>query len=184
MAVVTTLPSGRALRARDLDSIPDDGHRYELIDGSLVVTPAPSHLHQRAVFELAVALRAACPAGLEVMVAPFEVRLDEHTSLQPDVLVARLSDITSQRLPVPPLLAVEVASPSTRLLDLNYKRARLESAGCSAYWVVDPNVPSIIAWELGPDGTYALTAEVAPDEAHTFTSPFSVTVTPRDLVRR
>lgn len=184
MAVVTTLPHGRALRVRDLESIPDDGHRYELIDGSLVVTPAPGHLHQRAAFELAVALRAQCPPDLEVVVAPFEVRLDDHTSLQPDVLVARVSDITSRGLRGPPVLAVEVASPSTRLLDLNFKRARMEAAGCPAYWVIDPVRPSLTAWELDASGTYAVVADIVGDADHAFSHPFTVTVSPEALVTR
>lgn len=184
MAVVTTLPRGRPLRVRDLESFPDDGHRYELIDGSLVVTPAPSHLHQRALLGLAVVLDALCPADLEVMVAPFEVRLDDQTSLQPDVLVARLTDLAVERLPAPPLLAVEVASPSTRLIDRNLKRARLESAGCPTYWIVDPAVPSLTAWELGADGHYAQVAHVEGTDEFTVTSPFPATLTPHSLVSR
>lgn len=184
MEPVTLLPPGRALRARDLESFPDDGHRYELVDGTLVVTPAPSHLHQRAAFELAVALRARCPADLEVLIAPFEVRLDEQTALQPDVLVARVSDLTHARLPVAPLLAVEVASPSTRLVDLNLKRARLEAAGTLSYWVVDPEQPSLTAWELDAGGRYRLVAQALGTESFPARLPFEVTIVPQDLVSR
>ena len=183
MEPVTTLPRGRALRAPDLEALPDDGHRYELVSGTLVVTPAPSHLHQRAVLELAVALRARCPGDLEVLVAPFEVRLDEHPSLPPDVLVARAADLTSARLPVAPRLAVEVASPSTRLVDLNLKKARLEAAGCPAYWVIDPEEPSLIAWELTAAGRYTTVADVRGDEAFEARSPIEVTIIPRRLVK-
>nr|MBA2456256.1 Uma2 family endonuclease [Nocardioidaceae bacterium] len=52
MGNVTTLPRSRALTRADLDAMPDDGHRYELIDGVLIVTPAPGHYHQRAMGEL------------------------------------------------------------------------------------------------------------------------------------
>lgn len=66
MVAVTTLPwSGPYTRA-DLAVMPDDGHRYELIDGVLLVTPAPGARHQTAVLELAVLLRAACPPALQV----------------------------------------------------------------------------------------------------------------------
>lgn len=183
MDAVRTLPRSRPLTWRDLEVVPDDGHRYELVDGVLVVTPAPTHLHQRAAFELAVSLRSACPSDLEVLIAPFEVRLADDTSLQPDVLVARIADLTRQNLQAAPLLAVEVSSPSTRLFDLNLKKARLEAAGCPSYWVVDPDRPSLTAWELGSDG-YVLVGEVEGEQPFEATAPYPVTIVPDRLVRR
>jgi Uma2 family endonuclease len=61
MGSVPTLPRGRPLTRVDLEAMPDDGHRYELIDGALIVTPAPSPLHQRAVLELALSVTATAP---------------------------------------------------------------------------------------------------------------------------
>ncbi len=86
---VTTLPRGRAFTRADLDAMPDDGRRYELIDGSLVVTPAPLRRHQRAVGNLHLLLRHACPPELEVLLAPFDVVLAVNTVVQPDLLVTR-----------------------------------------------------------------------------------------------
>jgi Uma2 family endonuclease len=63
MGSVTMLPQSRPLTRADLDAMPDDGHRYELIDGALIVTPAPSWRHQTVVLELAVLRREACPAA-------------------------------------------------------------------------------------------------------------------------
>lgn len=183
MGVVTTLPRSRPLTWRDLADAPDDGHRYELVDGVLVVTPAPSRLHQRAVLELAVALRAACPPDLEVLVAPLDVILADDTSLQPDVLVARMADLSAKNLPAAPVLAAEVSSPSTRLFDLNLKKARLEAAGCESYWVVDPDLPSLTAWNLGDDG-YQLVGKVTGDEVFEASRPFQVQISPSTLVRR
>jgi Uma2 family endonuclease len=113
--------------------------------------------------------------------APFAVRLAEDTELQPDVLVARRADLTERHLPAPPLLAVEVLSPSTRLIDRNLKRARFEAAGCQSFWVVDPDGLELTAWELA-DGAYNQVADVSGREAFHATKPFPVTVVPADLL--
>jgi len=75
MTFVTTaplagLPFGRELTVDDLEAMPDDGHRYELVDGVLIVSPAPIWAHQAAQFALHKLLHAACPAGLRVIGAP------------------------------------------------------------------------------------------------------------------
>ena len=75
MGCVSLLPQSRPLTRDDLDALPDDGHRYELIDGALIVTPAPSRTHQTIVGELFVLLHAACPHHLQVLLAPFDVVL-------------------------------------------------------------------------------------------------------------
>ncbi|KQV77889.1 hypothetical protein ASC64_03475 [Nocardioides sp. Root122] len=178
---VTVLPQSRPLTADDLSALPDDGHRYELIDGTLIVTPAPSWRHQRAVARLLRALMDAADGHLEVLAAPFDVRLADDTVLQPDVLVCRVSDLTQRNLPAAPLLAVEVLSPSTRLVDLNLKRARYEAAGCPSYWVVDPEAPAITAWDLR-DGAYVEVASVAGGERFAAAHPFPIALAPRDLV--
>ena len=102
------LPSGRELTADDLEHAPDDGWRYELIDGLLVVSPAPIVIHQRAVTRLILALGPAVPAEYELFVAPFDVRLSSDTVIQPDVVIARRSDLTAKNLPAAPVLATEV----------------------------------------------------------------------------
>ena len=81
-----------------------------------------------------------------------------------------------------PVLAVEVPSPSTRLIDLNLKRAAFERARVAAYWVVDPERPSVTAWQL--DGEhYAEAVVVSGDRPLRTDVPFSVEVTPSRLVR-
>jgi len=61
------------------------------------------------------------------------------------------------------------------------KFSRYEAAGCAAYWVVDPDTPSLIAWEMR-DGAYTQVAKVAGDVSARLTSPFDVTVVPTDLI--
>ena len=108
------LPFGRPLVRADLERLPDDGHRYELIDGVLIVSPAPRIPHQDVAGNLHVLLRATCPQELKVLFAPVDVVLAEDTVLQPDLLVAPREQFSRTELPGPPLLAVEVLSPSTR----------------------------------------------------------------------
>ena len=182
MVDMTVLPQSRPLTADDLAVVPDDGHRYELVDGTLIVTPAPSTRHQRVVVRLLKVLLDAAPEDLEVLTAPYDVRLADDTVLQPDVLVCRRVDLTAQNLPTAPLLAVEVLSPSTRLVDLNLKHARYEAAGCPAYWVVDPDEPSLRAWELR-HGSYVEVSSVGGAEEFSTTLPCSVALCPDDLVR-
>ena len=179
MGVMTTLPRGRALTVADLEAMPDDGNRYELIDGVLVVSPSPGIPHQWALLELYAVLRAGCPDDLKVLCAPLDV-LAPDTAVQPDILVARRSDLTGKYLEVPPLLAVEVLSPSNRVYDLNVKFARYEVAGIPSYWVVDPDELRLIAWKLR-DGRYVEVADVADgDDWHTRT-PFELTISPARL---
>lgn len=181
MGTVTVLPRGRAFTRADLDAMPDDGNRYELIDGALIVTPAPRHLHQRASVQLTVLLHRLCPDDLELLTAPFDVALAVDTVVQPDLLVARRSDLTERDLPVAPLLAVEILSPSTRRIDLHLKRARYEAAGCPSYWVVDPDAPSLTAWEL-VDGSYVEVGHVEAEQEYAARRPFDVTIRPADLI--
>jgi Uma2 family endonuclease len=170
----------------DLASFPDDGRRYELVDGALIVSAAPGHLHQRAVVRLAVLLDGACPARYEVLVAPFAVALADDTECQPDVLVADRDRITDRHVAGPPELVVEVLSPGTRTIDLYVKRERFERAGTRSFWVVDPLArpwdARLIAWELGPADRYVQIADVAGDEEFKALLPYPVSVVPAALV--
>lgn len=184
MSVVSIRPQqqdGRPFTRADLASMPDDGRRYELVDGRLLVTPAPGHLHQRAVIELAVLLHGAAPAEAEVLTGPFAVVPAEDTELQPDVLVGRRAAFTATELPEAPLLAVEVLSRRTRSFDLGAKRERYERAGTPAYWVFDPRTVRLRAWDLR-DGAFVAVADVSGDEAYEAAVPFAVRVVPSALV--
>jgi Uma2 family endonuclease len=166
----------------DLERMPDDGRRYELIDGDLLVSPAPGLPHQRVAFRLARVLDDACPDELEVVIAPFAVQPDDINELQPDVLIARRSDLTDKNLPKPPVLVVEVFSPNSRLVDANLKRAAYARLGVPSYWLVDPVKPSVTVLELGDDGDYRQAANVVGDEVLTADVPFPVRFRPVELV--
>jgi Uma2 family endonuclease len=138
MSAVTALPFSRPLTRADLDTMPGDGHRYELVDGTLIVSPSPRWRHQRVLRGLFRVLDAACPPELELLFAPFDVVLADDTVLVPDLLVAPRAQFTDRELPGAPLLAVEVLSPSTRAVDLTLKRQVLQEAGVPAYWLLEP----------------------------------------------
>src|SRR6266498_1255191 len=178
------LAHARPFTVDDLEGMPDDGNRYELIDGTLIVSPAPGRRHQTVVGELFVALRAACPHDMQALVAPFGVRPSLITELQPDVLVGRDEDFTEKILPAAPLLAVEVFSPSSRLNDLNTKKAAYQRFGVQSYWVIDPEEPKLIAWELDDMGVYCKVAEVEGNDAFEVTLPFPVRIVPAELLGR
>jgi Uma2 family endonuclease len=176
--------SGRPFTVRDLEAMPDDGHRYELIDGMLLVSPAPGRRHQKMVIRLAGLLDEECPPEFDVLAAPFAVQPSDSTELQPDVLVGRDEDFTDKNLPTAPLLAVEILAPSTALNDLNNKRAAYARMGVESYWVINPETVELTVFELTGKGDYQIAAKVSGDEPFHAQQPFPVTVVPRKLLGR
>lgn len=181
MTTVTVLPFSRPLTRADLEDVPDDGHRYELIDGVLIVSPGPELPHQDVVGELYLLLRAACPRHLKVVLAPFAVAIADDTEIQPDLIVSPRSQFTREELPGAPLLAVEVLSPSTRRIDLLLKRDRLQQAGTPSYWLVDPVGPTVTVLELR-EGAYVEVAHVTGEQAYDAALPFPVRLVPVELL--
>jgi Uma2 family endonuclease len=168
----------------DLEGMPDDGRRYELIDGELLVSPAPGLPHQRVVGRLYRILDDACPDELEVIIAPFAVSPDDTNELQPDVLVARRSDLTDKNLPKPPVLVVEVFSPSSRLVDANLKRAAYARLGVPWYWLVDPVKATVTVLELADGGEYRQAAHAIGEQPLDIGAPLPVRFTPAELTTK
>lgn len=185
MGTMTITWGTGALTRADLDAMPHDGRRHELIDGVIIVSPAPHWRHQDVVFSLAMLLRGRCPRHLKVGIAPLDVALTEQRVIQPDVLVARRSDITDKDLPTAPALAVEVLSPSTRWIDRGRKKEILAEAECPSYWLIEPGVtpqpPTLTVYEL-VNGEYQVRAVVSGDEPFEASQPFPVTVVPNELL--
>ncbi|HEY1178714.1 MAG TPA: Uma2 family endonuclease [Phytomonospora sp.] len=126
-------------------------------------------------------LRTACPPELKVFVAPIDFQPNIRRSFQPDVLVARKQDIGEKKLVRPPVLAIEVLSPGTALVDLNLKRKAYAESGILAHWGVDPARETIAINEL--DGAqYVETLSATGEEVLTATAPFPVDIRPADLV--
>jgi Uma2 family endonuclease len=184
MSVMTSvIPHGRPFTVDDLEGMPDDGNRYELIDGMLLVTPAPGWEHQEVGLSLFVQLRASCPPDMRALAAPFAVQTALDSEVQPDVIVARYVDFRSKNLPVAPLLAVEVLSRSTRLKDLNLKKAHYERIGVASYWILDPAEPgALTVFELHDQSGYQEVARVEGEAEFAATRPFPLIVVPARLL--
>lgn len=131
----------RKLEYSDLLVAPDTGQRYELVRGDLLVTPSPSPVHQRISKRLYAALVDYFEARSigEVFYAPIDVILTHQDVFVPDLLVVSDPNHISKRgIEGPPLLVVEVLSPSTRKQDRGLKAQRYAELGVAHYWIVDP----------------------------------------------
>src|ERR1700685_2276222 len=107
----------------DLEALPEDGFRWELVDGQLLVTPGPRPRHQRAVRRLCRLLTAACPQDLEVVLSPCDWKISSTTVLVPDLMVVRKDQLDlDEPFTGTPLLVVEVRSPSTAATEQPLKR--------------------------------------------------------------
>src|SRR5450755_3169587 len=131
----------RRWTSADLVDLPDDGNRYEVLDGELFVTPQAAHDHQVVAFAFARKLADFCDAhGIAYIAAPGAVMWDDN-ELQPDIQVipgkfVLRSGAKWKDLPLP-LLVVEVLSPSTWQRDLKKKREAYLRIEIPTYWTVD-----------------------------------------------
>lgn len=124
----------------DLDRFPDDGNRYELLDGMLLVTPAPNASHQIVASRLLLPLANAVQVqGLAHVVAPGAVVRAPGTQLEPDILVypARFAPTVDWPKVSEHWLAVEVLSRSSRIYDREFKRDAYIALGVREVWLVD-----------------------------------------------
>ncbi|MGQ9532936.1 MAG: Uma2 family endonuclease [Desulfotomaculales bacterium] len=142
-------PAGEViLTYDDYLRLPDDGRRYEILEGVLEVTPSPTTAHQRVVRNLFSALHAHVQRhGLgEVLFAPLDVVLSRFSVTQPDLLYvcsARSEILTEAHVAGAPDLVVEVVSPSTSSLDRVTKAQVYARYGIPHYWVVDPAAKTV-----------------------------------------
>jgi Uma2 family endonuclease len=147
-------------------ALPDDGNRYEVIDGELFVTPAPSVVHQRAVLELALLVAPYVRAHRigEALIAPADVVVyGPHKFVQPDLFVVPLVKGAPMRAWAEVgrlLLAVEVLSPSTERTDRGRKRNLYKEKAVPEYWIVDTDERTIERWRPDDSPVELLTESV------------------------
>lgn len=154
--------------------LPNDGKRYEIIEGELYVSPAPSIKHQWTTTQLTIVVGTHVGDNDlgHVYTAPCDVVLSFISVVQPDLLFIsreRLGILTDPNVQGAPDLVVEVISPSSTKTDQETKRKLYEQYGVKHYWIFEPIQRWVRAYELGADGTYELVAEAAGDA--TFSAP-------------
>lgn len=137
MAMPLPLPT---FTTEDVRAFPDDGQRYELLEGMLLVTPAPALAHQIVLSRLLVELeRYLSEAGAAWVVSPGEIEIGPKTLLEPDLLVipATYPPATPWRTIREWWLAAEAFSPSSRVYDRDYKRDAYLALGVAEVWLMD-----------------------------------------------
>jgi len=145
----------------DYTALPDDGKRYEVVNGVLYMAPSPSGAHQDAALRFAHYLLVNVEfAGLgKVRVAPFDVVLSPKNVVQPDVLVilnANLEKVQDLCMIGAPDLVVEIASPGTAIHDRNKKYYAYAQAEVPEYWIADPGTQTVEVLVLEASEYYSL----------------------------
>ena len=131
-------------------AFPDDGNRYELVDGELLVTPAPAQTHQIVLGRLFHHLQSYLEAYPNVAIAffsPADIIWSATEYVQPDLFVVPAGEVTGDWRDCQTLfLAIEVISPSSARADRFKKRRLYQRHGVHTYWIVDPDAELVEVW--------------------------------------
>jgi Uma2 family endonuclease len=182
MTIISELPE-LMLRSADAtwdrakwEQLPDDGNRYEVIDGVLYMTTAPSAFHQWILRQLFVTLyQQIDSAGVGLTFwSPMGVFMPGCDPVQPDLLVIRTADLSiihDRRVYGVPALLIEVLSPSNAEKDTEIKRKAYAQASVPEYWIIRPATRDLLVYTEPDDslGDYVQSQRVAPDAE--FVSP-------------
>jgi Uma2 family endonuclease len=160
------LPKSIRFKASDIWDTPDDGKRYEVIDGQLYATPPPITEHQGVAGVLYGYIGHYVRERQlgRVYFAPIGVVLDDENGLQPDLVYVtreRLEIISRRGIEGAPDLVVEILSPSTRVRDRGIKLRRYAAAGVPHYWIVNPRSRELEARRITEHG-YELSGKFGP----------------------
>ncbi len=168
-AETATWPPQGEWTYEDYLRLPRDGWQYEVIDGRLIMVPAPMPIHQQVIIRLGAALfdfLRRHPLG-EIFPAPTDVLVPGRAEpVQPDlvfVAAERLNIVTKRAIEGAPDLAIEVLSPTTWLDDRRTKFALYAEIGVKEYWIVDPDERTVEVFAL-QEGRYGLVNRYGSDE--------------------
>lgn len=190
MSVQITAPATVPLLAEPLQTVadylaafPDEENRpVDVVAGQPVMSPSPTGQHQMCIVALLQLLMDAAPSGCMAIPSPWDWVLWEHPlqTRQPDVVVVTREQARAPRLTSPPLLAVEVLSPTSVERDAVAKREEYARAGLEHHWIVDHETPRVHVFRAG-GGQLRLVQQVAGDGRLDLTEPFPVSLTPSQL---
>jgi Uma2 family endonuclease len=157
----------------DYRLLPEDGRRYELLDGDLLVSPAPSTRHQTVSRRLLFALMQALETRdlAQIFDAPTDLILEPTSVVQPDLVIvsaARASIVTARAIEGIPDVVIEILSPNGSDRDERLKRRLYERHGIPEYWIVDPDLGYVTVWRL-ESGRYEMRAKL--DRSSTLDHP-------------
>ncbi|MEV4535374.1 Uma2 family endonuclease [Asanoa sp. NPDC049518] len=167
----------------DLDDLPDDGYRYEIFDGSLLVSPPAAMPHIASTVWLRDLLHAQAPRHFK-LIEGAGVFANARNFYIPDLMVVRDEVLKSRERGVRPadvLLAIEVVSPSNPSNDLFIKRKAYAQFNIPEYWIVDRRDESLSVFQLDERSEYQLAAKVHPGSRWQAEKPFPLAVDPADL---
>ncbi len=184
MSIRDTEAPDRPLTVDDLVRMPDDGRRYELVDGRLDVSPAPVFDHTSVDSRLTYHLIAEAPDEFTVLTGPgINFNADRTHHRIPDLAVIRADAAERPYLTKPPLLAVEILSPESVLRDSNTKRAEYAAFGIESYWIVNPHPDKVGISEMRlENGQYRDITQVYGEDIFETELPFPVRIVPHWLV--
>lgn len=153
-----SIGAGEPFTVDDLVALPDDGNRYEIFDGSLVLSPPPAKPHVRVNVLLRRLLDAVVPDDCLVVTEGLGVYATARDYYIPDLLVIRSASLEDGNprgvSPSDVLLAVEVVSPGNPSNDHVWKRRNYARFGIPHFWIADPRDKTLLRLELGDDGSY------------------------------
>jgi Uma2 family endonuclease len=184
------VPDAYGFTTADLHALPEDGRRWELIDGSLIVSPSATLDHNIIARWIAQILENTCPDDDLLVGTDQSAIIDEHNEPRPDVVVAPARYLHLSPFPMSGTrLVVEVVSPTSVLRDTETKRTLYATAGVPVYWIVaaDQHDPTIRLAELRLDGTSGQYRFVTPYTGEVFETetPWPLTIDlPRLSARR
>ena len=143
--------AARRYTVEEVLAFPNDGNRYELVHGQLLVTPAPRSRHQLVAGELYYRLRRYLDKhgrDVRVVFSPADIRWPDEVLVQPDVFVVPVQELVAEDWSSVRtlLLAVEIVSPSSARYDRIVKRRLYQEHGVSTYWIVDPDAQVVEVW--------------------------------------
>lgn len=176
----------RPLTIEDLEAMPDDGQRYELLQGELIVSPSPGGIHQEILGELFGLLREVVrrEKSGKAILAPFDVQISPNDVVQPDLIYIRQSQFgqySNRRFAGVPAFIIEIVSPSSGHYDRVRKASLYVNSGVEEYWVVEPGNRRVLVHDPTSGqpspriiNTGTLTARVIPSFAVDLAELFAI----------